>query len=863
MKEKKRARLKALVVAFVLVFAGFAALMTIPGPTTAEGPAIEAANQIEEMPYNSMVLNEGDNELLQEGDWYYMYPGDHRPDPETSIGFSGDPVMWAYAMKPDIAHINTGEINAVAIYEVGAHPADKYISVRVGDDWASAQNGTEVANYTYTPVGEGWHELEFAEPVEIEENKEYAVVVNVYDNGDGHFPAPCIAPAVYHGDWTWDAEGGWERLSNYGLDYSWLLELRIFAPPTIKTNDATDHTIDSVKLNADYTLGAEENVTVFFQYAPEGDPLDGRVGEATYDTSGSHNHTITGLDTFQVYDFRAIVENETDQFIGDVKQFLISPLTVTVLDSSDDSPIQDAWVSLSSTELLWEEEFETDANGEILYIHSVPIEDVEFSYSADHKDYDPADGQFTGPDYTISLDPRTEWPVIVGPILFEEDDEDVAVSGAEVTIDGIGEETSDLFGIAAFNVDFDPVGESFDATITHPDYNPKSVTFTVDDLSVGSGPIYLTNEVFNFTIGPVVNVDGDPLEGIRVRVEIDIFDPWFAQDDTGADGTVDFSVIHFYPSEEPLYLSLVDPNEVYMSKGIISEPDTTIELTERPTVTVGPIVNRIDKPIPNILINLEHQTEDIEIEEDYTDLDGMVEFTVDFDPTGVYFTANMTYDDFEEPFVLEHFQGAESGTIKIHIGPYGVVQIGPVRDNFNKFVTDATVALIYEGSTLDTIQTDENGLALFNELEFDPEGKSFTYRITHDDLDERVEGDFTGTHSGAISVDIGEEVVDNGDDGNGTVEEGISTTLLAGIGLLIIIIIIIVVIVMMKKKPGEEPIGEEEEPLFEEEEEPLFEEEEEPLFEEEEEEPLFEEEEEEPLFEEEEEEPLFEEEEEF
>ncbi|MFO8109986.1 MAG: hypothetical protein R6U17_05630 [Thermoplasmata archaeon] len=834
MNEKKSARLKALVVAFILVFAGFAALMTIPGPTSAQGSDIETISQTVSTS-ESAELDLLEDELPP-GDWYYRYDAPHRPDDDDALGLE-EPAIWWFAMTLDPFDF-PGQIQKVAVYDRVAVP----MTARIREGGVS---GTEIGNISFEPAEEaqGWVELEFEEAIEIDENTVYAMVVEIEQQEPSQYCAPMVNGYVEHGGYLSFDDKNWSTLQDFGFDFTFMMEACILQyVPSITTTTVSDPTPDSVQLNAEHKISIMDEVEVSFEYRELGAGVwDGPVGQETYYDSGEANYTLTGLDYYQIYEYRAVLDFEfegtEDTFYGDPVPFTLSPLTVTVLDQADDSPIEGAEITLNTLDIPWSYSNETGEDGEIYYIHTAPINlpEAEFTYSATHRDYYLQTGEFVGEEYTIYMEHRTEWTVEVGPVLYMADaDTEIPIEGADLEISWkYGGETDSTVGTTDddgyfhFNVDFSPYETDFSVTITHEDFYTKTAEFT----GIISEAIYYEDIVF--TIGPVLDTQGNPLENYRVRAEYEDMN-FTGVAMTDEDGLAEFSVISFQPTGVEFSISITDEDDwtsdairltmnrdiyVYSSYNIetvdegqnpiegvkiqIGDPDVrtwiyytdsmgtvnvpkiafpysqvavtishqdyigraistdgeddiSLTLLEKPEITIGPVHDIGERPLEGVPIQVERISTGANIATLTTDTNGMASFYANFQVQGdTQFGLTIDHDELVEPQEV-FFEGPESGAIKLLVGEPQTVQVGPAVDISYDPVEGAMVSLSLDGDEIGTSYTDSDGIADF-EVEFDPAEASFTFTVSHQDLEEDYEGQFTGSRSDAFQLDIGEE----------------------------------------------------------------------------------------------------------
>ena len=263
--------------------------------------------------------------------WRWLYPTDWRPSPETGIGLA-DPEPWYGAMKIDLSGDIEKSITHVAYYDYLAdHPADA-AQVHVAENVPGGDYGAPgpwlASTDVYTPTGAGWVELELTEVVRIQAPAVYWIVVELDDVGDGCFPFGVAGPSVEYAGLVnledpHDPDA-WDTLMDFGLNYSWLLEVgvaSILLPPTITTGATTDVTTSSATLNMDFTLGDYSPIEVSFAFKKSADADWSHTDWIEKTAAGSHGESLTGLSSGTAYDFRATLSFDSEEITGDTLQF--------------------------------------------------------------------------------------------------------------------------------------------------------------------------------------------------------------------------------------------------------------------------------------------------------------------------------------------------------------------------------------------------------------------------------------------------------------------------------------------------------------------------------------------------------------
>ncbi len=864
MKEKKRARLKALVVAFILVFAGFATLMTIPGPATAEGPRFEAANEMM-APNDGAALNE-ENELLEEGEeWYHLYYPPHRRVADNAIGWGTDnPINWYGAI---IIELPEGEARQIAFFIWDSPPYAKGY-LYTDDGGAPGELLAETENLTDLD-GDLWHEVPFVEPVNIT-NGFYWVILEMEDPAPDIYPLGVMGPyMVEHGGYcSIDFVEWFTLMGDYNLDWTWTLEALVYREvPGVNTLPVRDEDIygESVNLRAPYTLGAFDEVEVFFQYRLEGEPWTD-VGHETYNASGTHNFELTGLDPYVLYEyraglgyddegtieyiygsvrnftipaptiatlraitsstktsavlraeltsvaepvdvhfqyalagepwidvgaatygpiepvgnasfvqhhrfdltglnphvlyeFRAVLEYSEDTLYGDVHEFMIQ--TVTVLDSTDDSPVEDVYISLLSIDPVWGLDFYSDADGDIFHVHDVDVTTSSFDYVAMHRDYNITTGTFVGAEHTFTIDPRTEWRVTIGDVVYQEEVMFIPVEDARLAISWPGGSIpaarfTDDTGMFEFYVDFPPWETEFTVGITHEDHNPKTVTFT----GSVSDRIILTSVPYVFNIGPIRDENGNPLEAYRVEATANLgaigrTDPYIFEGVayTDADGYAEFSAIPFVPDNRAYTVTV--SKDAWTGRRVSVQPGIPIYVC----VFDVEVENTEGDAIEDVAVSVSHGHSDAGVWETikYTDADGVAHGfkVVLYNPNDNLFVS-VSHGDYLTQIVST---GIDDVTMVMELRP--IVTVGPLVNRGGIPVPNAEIRLerVDPVEIVGTRFSNSQGLASFKADYGNAADLQFAVFINHDDLDEEFLEEFYGLESGPIRLPIGDPSV--------------------------------------------------------------------------------------------------------
>ena len=103
-----------------------------------------------------------------------------------------------------------------------------------------------------------------------------------------------------------------------------------FLFPTITTRSATGITTTRATMNADFTIGSYDSVDVWFQYRVQGGDTWIETTLATYTASGSHSDDATGLSPVTTYEFRAVLQYDTEIIYDDILTFTTLKVIPTV-----------------------------------------------------------------------------------------------------------------------------------------------------------------------------------------------------------------------------------------------------------------------------------------------------------------------------------------------------------------------------------------------------------------------------------------------------------------------------------------------------------------------------------------------------
>jgi len=991
--NEKNSKWKVFVVAFVLVFAGFAAMMTTP--TVLAQDSTGATGDLA-------------GETIHELDPEEPIIGPEAPLVNTEVTYEANTTgdiesyEWQIFMDEDVIATGTEETITHTFDTIGPHYT---VNLTVEDTdtnlYYAEMEVTATYNFQLTVL-----DSETDDPIEgataviqygdtrLEEDTDVDGMVTFAGLITDHFT---LAVSEY------------EYQTIYDIEY---------------TNISADDTPEGILEDTQYLEPKEEFfVTVgpveFFD-EEDGDyyPIQGAEVTISNETIELTEETRSdGIATFTIEDnpfhltFDMVISHgefqtyhsqivETNEYGRVVLEERINTLHIgPVIDQETGEPISGVRINLQLEGTDYRFEGMTNETGELS--HTIPfIENLTMTENGDYVyefvimftkyEYVVHLGTYGGAETgTVELEPKEEFVVFIGPVVDEFEGEYYPLSGAHVTLEHEEIETktgeTDADGEVVFYVEIDPREETFTLTVELEGYQTVRRSFTGTE----SGRVVLTEtptQYYDVEIGPVRNHEGRIVSDAAVTLyygdmdlgtqmtdavgyalfTIEDIDPeettfeYLIRKDGYVDATGEFEgaesgTITIYGEPEIEVSNLfVDPTEGFVPLDVHitanvenvggSEGEVNLyidgDVFETYTVEAGESI-AIDEEytfdeVGTYNIEIGDLSETVDVVEGYElTVDIVGEGTVDIAPEQdqymegtdvtltafadegwhfVEWTGDATGTDEEITITIDsdmtvtaNFEEIPTYTLTVNIEGEGSVSRSPDQEVYEEGTEVTLTASAADGWEFEewtgdatgtneqitiTMDSDMTVTANFEEEEVVVETYTLTVNIEGEgsvsrspDLAEYEEGT---TVTLTASADDGWEFEEWTGDATGTDEEitvtmnsdmtvtanfeeedvGISTAMLAGIGLIIIIIIIIIAVMMMKG--GKEPMEEEE--MFEEEEfgEEEFGEEEE-LFEEEEfgeEEELFEEEEEfgeeEELFEEEEfgeEEELFEEEE--
>lgn len=151
-------------------------------------------------------------------EWRYLYEGEHRRATEEAIGLS-DGGNWqaAFILVPET---QDEYITKVAFYDFDSFST---ITPKIYRDTEREPSEQLWVGDEYESTGAGWVEIAVTPKVAIEEGESYWILFEV-SQPEGMYPIGVdYGPPQDNADKI-NIAGEWERLTDYGLDYNWLME---------------------------------------------------------------------------------------------------------------------------------------------------------------------------------------------------------------------------------------------------------------------------------------------------------------------------------------------------------------------------------------------------------------------------------------------------------------------------------------------------------------------------------------------------------------------------------------------------------------------------------------------------------------
>ena len=185
----------------------FTTLVACPAPTALAISDITNVSAVATWTYD------GDVELEYAEDvWKYYDNGTFG----TSMG-AGGTIYWGILLTPDMLPANQ-PLTHIAMYENDNNANPTTISIYSGGDTAP---GTFLYSEEVTPVGNGFHEIALAEPVEFDATQNLWIVC--YNDADTYPAAGSANLTNPNGRWVSLDGEEWADINGYGYNYTWMI----------------------------------------------------------------------------------------------------------------------------------------------------------------------------------------------------------------------------------------------------------------------------------------------------------------------------------------------------------------------------------------------------------------------------------------------------------------------------------------------------------------------------------------------------------------------------------------------------------------------------------------------------------------
>jgi hypothetical protein len=190
---------------------------------------------------------DGDVELEYAEDvWKYYDNGTFG----TSMG-AGGTIYWGILLTPDMLPANQ-PLTHIAMYENSNNANPTTISIYSGGD---AAPGTFLYSEEVTPVGNGFHEITLAEPVEFDATQNLWIVC--YNDADTYPAAGSADLTNPNGRWVSLDGEEWADIDGYGYNYTWMIRAA-FGDATTEwvavNNPASPQTIAGLTPETNYVV---------------------------------------------------------------------------------------------------------------------------------------------------------------------------------------------------------------------------------------------------------------------------------------------------------------------------------------------------------------------------------------------------------------------------------------------------------------------------------------------------------------------------------------------------------------------------------------------------------------------------------
>ena len=185
----------------------FTTLVACPAPTALAISDITNVSAVATWTYDGDVEFE-----YAEDVWKYFDNGTFG----TSMG-AGGTIYWGILLTPDMLPANQ-PLTHIAMYENDNNANPTTISIYSGGDTAP---GTFLYSEEVTPVGNGFHEIALAEPVEFDATQNLWIVC--YNDADTYPAAGSANLTNPNGRWVSLDGEEWADINDYGYNYTWMI----------------------------------------------------------------------------------------------------------------------------------------------------------------------------------------------------------------------------------------------------------------------------------------------------------------------------------------------------------------------------------------------------------------------------------------------------------------------------------------------------------------------------------------------------------------------------------------------------------------------------------------------------------------
>jgi len=267
-----------------------------------------------------------------EGEWRWLYEGDHRPDEADNALAAAEPQVWYGGMILDLSDDVGGFISEVAYFDYD--PAANYVQAHVAEDDGGAPGEWIASSEEYTPVGgETWAELELTESVEIEDPGQYWIVIEIDDPAeDDEFTFGTIDPDVNDGGWINFGDpqnpGDWDTLPDLMVYSAWGLEAHVEVPGTPDETEVRTSDDELMSSEIDVAVVDEEN----WQENEVEYKLEDYLPEDEYNVDTLEAHEL--LDEMENYDSFVIQRFGSDTLAEDFLEEKEDDQGVVYLDTN-------------------------------------------------------------------------------------------------------------------------------------------------------------------------------------------------------------------------------------------------------------------------------------------------------------------------------------------------------------------------------------------------------------------------------------------------------------------------------------------------------------------------------------------------